>query len=547
MAIIAYAPSPCSGLPRSPANLDPLRLQSLVADNPDLTAFLERVLDPPPPPPEFDKLEQQRQARFQEQQRKARRGLETLQANEEALRNNTAPPALLHRLARTYFGDFMGFTPDSAVKRLQQLLTPHDHLLDAVQIGLRLTLQREDIPDADQILERRLESKMHYLCWPYLAGLAEAERAGTLKSSWWTGAHIRTALAFYFGYAHGDYEPSWYQHLIARHPAVVADVQIQLSSALLRKGVDTGNTNLWHLAFHRPHAAVAGHACLPLLRAFSRPRQEQPPRHARIPLARRASIRRPRRVRAVGCPQTFGREHASPPAWPLARSRLHYRDRDVRTFRGRVSLRRAATSAYAPLCQCSSARRSTTSFRWHKRALKLAAFLVHYVGRIVDPDELSEGFVTPAMEASTLVSRCIRVLAGDPGRQASAALAKLVGNPNVSRWRYSLSRAADDQRVYRRDHEYRHPSAAEAATTLQGGPPAGPADLAALVLDRLNNLSVRMRSGNTDDWKEFWNESGHSRPTDPKPEESCTQALVRGLGRIFPAHISVRPRGALSE
>ena len=519
-------------------NLDPQPLQSLVADNLDLAAFLQRVLDPPPPPPELDRLEQQRQARFQEQQRNARRQLETFQSNEDAFRNNTAPPALLHRLARTYFGDFMGFTPDSAAERLQQLLTPHDRLLDAVQIGLRLTLQRQDVPDADQILERRLESKMHYLCWPYLAGLAEAERAGTLKSSWWTGAHIRTALSFYFGYAHGDYEPSWYQHLIARHPAAVADVQIQLSSALLRKGVDTGNTNLWHLAFHRPHAAVARHACLPLLRAF--------------PVRAKSNLLDTLEYLLLAALQYADRaEFEQLVARKLSGQSMPPRQRGRWLAAGCT----IATEKFAPSAEeflCGGRRQARTLhfasffcpqernvFPVEQAGTELAAFLVHFVGRIVDPDELSEGIVTPAMEASTLVSHCIRVLAGDPDPKASATLADLLGNADLSRWRHSLSRAADDQRVYRRDHEFLHPTAAQAAETLQGGPPAGPADLAALVLDRLNNLSVRMRSGNTDDWKEFWNESGHSRPTDSKPEESCTQALVRGLRRIFPAHISV--------
>ena len=519
-------------------DLDPQRLQSLVADNPYLTAFLQRVLDPPPPPPELDKLEQQEQARFQEQQQKARRELGILQANEDGLRNNTAPPALLQRLAQTYFGDFMGFTPDSAVKRLQRLVAPHDTLLDAVLIGLRLTLQRRDVPDADEIIEHRLDSKRHYLCWPYLAGLAEAERTGTLKSSWWTNTHIRKALAIYFGYAHGDYDPSWYRHLVARHPAAVAEVQVQLAGALFRKDIDTGNTNLWHLAFDRPHAAVAKHACLPLLRAF--------------PARAKSSHLDMLEYLLLGALQHADRaEFEQLVARKLSGESMPPRQRGRWLAAGCV----IATGRFTPAAEeflCGGRRQARTLhfasfFSPPERNVspvehagtELVGFLVRFVGRIVDPDELSEGIVTPAMEASMLVGHCIRVLAGDPGRRASTALANLLRNPEISRWRHSLSRAADDQRVYRRDHEYRHPTAAQAATTLQGGSPADPTDLAALVLDRLATLARGMRSGNTDDWKEFWNECGHGRPTDPKPEESCTQALVRGLSRICPAHIHI--------
>ncbi len=520
------------------SDLDHQRLQSLVADNPDLTALLQRTLNPPPTPPELDRLERRGQEWQQEQQRKARRELEVVQANEEALRSNTASPVLLHRLAQTYFGDFMQFTPDSATRRLQQLLAPHDRLLDAVLIGLRLAPRRQDVPDADVILKQRLEAEMHPMCWPYLAGLAEAERTETLKGSWWTDAQIRKALAIYFGYALGDYEPSWYRRLIAEHPAAVAEVLIRLTGALFRTGADTGNTNLWHLAFDRRHATVAGHASLPLLRAF--------PVHAKGRL-----------LDTLEYLLLAALQYADPTEFEqLVARKLRSKSMPPRQ-RGRwlAAGCAIATGKFAP-----SAQEFLCGGRWQARTLhfasffcpqersvfpvehagtELAAFLVRFVGRIVDPNELSEGLVTPAMEASTLVSRCIRLLARDPSGNASDALADLVKNPDLSHWQHTLSSAADDQRMYRRDHEYIHPTAEEATETLQGGRPASPADLAALVLDRLAILARGMRSGSTDDWKEFWNESGHGRPTNPKPEKSCTQALVRGLRHICPEHIGI--------
>ena len=519
-------------------DLEPQRIQSLVADKPDLGAFLQRVLDPPPPPPEFEKLEKHRQERHQEQQRKARRELEVVQANEDALRNNTASPPLLHRLAQTYFGDFMQFTPDSATERLQQLLAPHDRLLDAVQIGLRLALQRQDVPDADRILEQRLNSKMHYMCWPYLAGLAEAERTEALKSSWWTDAHIRKALAIYFGYAHGDYEPSWYRHLVAERPAAVAEVQIQLTGALFRTGADTGYPNLWHLAFDRQHSTVARHASLPALRAF--PVRAKSRLLDTLEYLLLAALQHADHAEFE---QLVARKLSSESMPPRQRARWLAAGCTIATQKFAPSAeeflcggRRQARALHFASFFCPQER---SVFPVEHADTELAAFLVQFVGRIVDPDELREGLVTPAMEASTLVSRCIRILAGDPSSSASKALADLLENPDLSRWRHSLSRAMDDQHVYRRDHEYVHPTTDQATETLQGGPPASPADLAALVLDRLAILAKGMRSGNTDDWKVFWNESGHSKPSKPKPEKSCTQALVRGLRHICPGHIRI--------
>ena len=540
-SMVAHRRLPAESLLRfavQSAALDLQRLQDLVAGDDGLTAVLNRMREPPPPAPDPDRLGERQNERLEELQREARHRLETLHNNEAAFRNNTASPALLHGLARTYFGNFIRFTPDLGAKRLEELVAPHARLLDAIRTGLRLTLERRDVPDADEILRLRLRSRMHWLCCPYLAGLAEAEHAGAPASSWWTAARTRRSLAIYFAYAHGDYEPPWYRDLLAEHPAIVAEVQVQFAAAFFRAGISTGNTNLWHLAFDGSHAKVAANASLPLLRAF--------------PPGANSDVLGDLEYLLLAALQ-----HAEPSAFePLIAQKLSRQQLPPRQ-RGRwlAAGCTVATTTFETLATtfvCAGRQHARTLhfasfFCPQERTVSpveqagadLAALLVRLVGRIVAPDELSEGIVTPAMEASTLVSQCIRVLAGDPHPGATAALAGLLRDPKLTRWQHALSRAADDQRVYRRDHEYRHPTAEQATETLNGGAPAGPADLAALVLDRLRALAEGMRSGSADGWKEYWNESPHRKPTDPKPEESCTQALLRGLRHVWPSRVTL--------
>ena len=99
----------------------------------------------------------------------------------------------------------------------------------------------------------------------------------------------------------------------------------------------------------------------------------------------------------------------------------------------------------------------------------------------------------------------------------------------------------------RREHEYRHPTFEQAVAALDDGAPAGPADLAALVVDRLDGIAAGVRHGTTDDWKHYWNEVGHGRPTNPKPERSCTQALLRDLGRDLPPGASCEPEAHYAD
>ena len=248
--------------------LDPQRVRNLIGNDAALTRFLDSLLEPVPNSRELVRLEKAQQARHEELQLNAQRRLEHLKANQPALQDNRVPAPVLYQLARTYFGSFVGFTPERGVEQLEELVYLDAELRDAAITGLRLAVDRDDMPDADTILTLRRDSKIHYLCWPYLAGLAEAERTGSLGSAWWTEDRMRTALAAYFGYAHGDYEPSWYRYLIEEHPATVADLQIQFAGALLRDGIEPATVNLWHLAFDQRHGKLAGLASIPLLRAF---------------------------------------------------------------------------------------------------------------------------------------------------------------------------------------------------------------------------------------------------------------------------------------
>ena len=522
--------------------IDPQQVRDLVAEDAELTNFLNKLLEPQPPSPELARLEQEQQARIERQQLRVQRELEILKANEEALRNNRASPELLFRVARAYFGDFIHFSPQSGVQRLEELVDGDPALLDAVRTGLRLTVDRNDVPDADTVLEHRLRSEMLYLCWPYLAGLAEAEQTGSLVGSSWTEEHKRKALAAYLGYAHGTYEPDWYRKLITEHPAIVAEVQVLFATTMLREGIDLADTNLSHLAFHPTHAQVARHASLPLLRAFpARAREDQLQDLNNLLLA--------------------AYQHADSADFKqLIIDKLSLTSMPPRQ-RGRWIAAGCAveTATFAPV-----ASEFVRSGREQARTLHLAslfcsteptvssvatagpclpALLVRLIGRFITPRDWSEGYVTRKMEASMLVDDCIRILAGVPDADATAALEDLLGDAQLARWHHALTRALDAQRVIRRDHEYHHPTFEQVIETLNGGAPAGPDDLTALVLDRLDDIATRMRSGNTDDWKQHWNEDRNGRPTKPKPEQSCTKALLRELRRALPTVLSVEPEG----
>ena len=97
--------------------------------------------------------------------------------------------------------------------------------------------------------------------------------------------------------------------------------------------------------------------------------------------------------------------------------------------------------------------------------------------------------------------------------------------------------------MIRRDAGYRHPGIEQVCQTLNGGTPASAADLAALLMDRLQEVALDIRRGNTDDWRQYWNVDYRGRPVDPRPEESCRDTLLSDLRQRLPEGVSAEPEG----
>ena len=172
--------------------------------------------------------------------------------------------------------------------------------------------------------------------------------------------------------------------------------------------------------------------------------------------------------------------------------------------------------------------------------------LINLVGNYAGPDQWwnEEGLVTPETQASRLVNGLIQRLAASPTKDASQALAALLADPALSAWSDVLSRAQDAQQVTWRDASYSHPTIDQVCQTLNGGTPANPGDLAALIMDRLCELADQIRRGNTDDWRQYWNEPHKKSPT-PKHEERCRDALLSDLQlRLrLPQGVDAQPEG----
>ena len=146
----------------------------------------------------------------------------------------------------------------------------------------------------------------------------------------------------------------------------------------------------------------------------------------------------------------------------------------------------------------------------------------------------------------------VGTLADRMDEEAVAALVGLAADPALENWRGVLCQARDQQAIARGISVYVAPTIPEVRKGLGGGPPIGPADLPALVADRLANLATRIRDGDTDAWQQYW----HTNPRDPKGrkvikpkgEEPCRDALLSDLQLLLEPHeVDAQPEGHHAE
>ena len=170
------------------------------------------------------------------------------------------------------------------------------------------------------------------------------------------------------------------------------------------------------------------------------------------------------------------------------------------------------------------------------------ALIIRLLGRFfarVEPAPFV--YRTEEGQVSRFLERFINDLASRPCNSASESLDSLSDDPELPSWHGLLSVARTAQRRLRRDAEYRHPTIQQACETLTGGRPANACDLAALTVDKIDAIAHRIRTSNSNEWRQYWNEGPHGVPNRPKVEEACRDALLAALRPLLPESVAAEP------
>ena len=453
----------------------------------------------------------------------------------EALRENRAPTALLHRIAIGYLGTLNGYVIGADDECWFRDAT----VVEAALRGLRGVPYRPDVPDVEEILRLRGESRSHYLSLPFLAGLEAIEREDPAPFTRLNDAQIQIALALYYTVPSGRLDlPPWYRELVRSRPDLVTEVLVRCAKPEIAGGSDSV-VHLDCLATDADHAKVAGGASLPLLRGF--PVRSRGPQlrvldcllWAALRYADRTQLRRII-AKKVGSKSvtTTQRVHWLAAGLPAAPEEYRVpfdeftRERDEATREAAVFL-------------CSD---WGVSFPHGDTDPATLSLLIRRFGPMFGPDEeWKGGIVDLPAKAAAKTRGFVHVLGGQPGAAAREALDSLIADSALAAWKRTLELARDRQRTESRDAGYAHAPLERVAETLRGGLPMNVADLLALIADHLDDFAREIRGGDENAWRGFWNEDSYGRPENPKPENSCRDTVLGALRARLDNRIAVLP------
>ena len=464
-----------------------------------------------------------------------------------ALRAGRGAPQLLHRAAEAYLGIQENATGKTPRERLGDLVGSRVDLIDLLLAGMEATIAREDLPSGDDVVRLFDRSQVNSLVLPFVAGLHSLEQSGRLSASDLNESRIRLAVTILYmlpqkvvaaDSADGasTYRPAWFRTLLRDDPALVADVVGASAARKLETGVQPA-TELRELANADDHREVASLASLPVLERF--PNAETDAVLMALCWTLNAAL--------VRCDWS---EVARVIEQRLRRTDLPPTERSCWLAAGYLLAPKVFRDDLRGLAEDGH------GLKWLARFLAAGRFPEEFTQRFAADDfEPLVGVMGAALRLHGLPERAywstadlIARLAGDPSAAATEALDALSSVSEAESWSPAIADAKERQARKRREHEYRHSDIRQVVRTLDNLAPANAGDLAALVFDELNDLSVKIRDGSTSDWRQYWNVDGYKRPEKPRPEDACRDTVLSDLQeRLERLGIDAQPEGTYAE
>ena len=481
-----------------------------------------------------------------ERARKRRQWIDWVRRHADTLGRGEASPRLYHDIAKAYMDGNPSVHGNTPEERIRSLFLDDEELVQVALDGLRRVTRRADLPTLDELVRLEERGEVSYFILPLLAALEARERTAAANGVLLEGEALQRALgAFFLARDYDGPAPAWYRSALGCDPVGVASAFVKVYRSRIRRssGVDR---HMRALTRDESHGHVARAALPRLLMSFPAKAAanqvffldylipaalEHVDRDDLASIIRRklesASLRIGHRIRWL----TTGMFLDDPRlVEQLDRFLAAGSDARAREFAAFLGVRTVArrVGSLPPRSLAMLVRRLGEYFAPHSGGVP--GFAPHHVAE--------------AIQAGDVIRTALDALSRLPSPEATERIQALVDNEDLDAWREHIIEAFDTQKVVRLDAEFEPPAIPDVLNALNDGRPASAADLAALVEDRIAAIGEKVRDGDANLWRHFWNEGARGRADAPKVEPSCRDALLNALRPELPDGVGIEPEAA---
>jgi hypothetical protein len=391
---------------------------------------------------------------------------------------------------------------------------------------LAQSLQRKDLPDTQKILNGKLSqpSQMYHLAPAMIVGCQLLHEVDKEALQNLTEEILRDALMAQFCY--GNEEPQgWWQAVMTQRPEIFASVYQTFILGHL-KAKQSHAFGLHHLAYKMEWKSIARLVTHDLLASVPVKISSQQ-LHDLACLLRAGLVRLPKEEFLNLCVSKLSKRSLDGPQriywltagflldettyFPKLESALSGREIMIGYFSNFINSRQYA----APV---------NLSPNSLVRLIKVCA-------AYSQPDwgSAGSGLVrvhTPAMERGDTLRQWLIDLSQDTSTESQAALSWLSQELSATPWEGEVNYRRNHQVKKWREETYSSLTAKQLDAILNSGNSQNRSDFIAITHQTLKDLIKEIEDGPDDYWKQFWNVDQYGRPTLPKPEPECRNALA---------------------
>ena len=473
------------------------------------------------------------------------------------LRENRANLPLLHRLGTAYLGGYGNVFGRTHREMLRNLLGDDEELVESVLAGLRGTVFREDLPSDEEVICLSVQQRMHYLSYPFLAGLNEIFLERPDGDICLDINQLRLALAMHYNISvwapaseNADGKPRWFAALLNAEPKLVADILVKTARSWLHNG-HSFSKHLYDLAHSADHKTVACLAALPILKSFPvRCGERQLSSLKHVLLAACLYCKRKTLVELIEKKLASRSMNVAQRVYWLNTGLIVHSELFLKNLESYVAGNARRIRRLSEFYASTVDMPGVLIQQLDVASLSLLIRLIGATHRpyTLDSDSDEGGRVTPGMEAAFRVYGMIGQLANDSSGEATEHLKMLSVNDTLVAWRPQLIVANSRQNAIRRDATFTYVGAKQVVDLLNNNAPANAADLAALIMEQLGRTARFTRNGNTSAWRTYWNVDSYNHPVSPKPENACRDELLADLQhRLAPRGIDAQREGSYTD